>query len=474
MLSQSTIKYEEILRILKEKGIEQNQHKADEEVHSRSKYSGYPDIPAAAHADFSWPYFIDTNGNTDTAKPLSFFCQIELSDLAEFDLGKDIPKSGMFYFFNMPLIDLMQNREYAAGDIHRAFYSDNTDDLKEFIPPEGTRPGAPFMDVFVAYPLSYSPIQKAADKSENGFFSTLSDKFKSLFKSGVSAKTPPPPPTEEIEIDFDELTKGLRKNAIGFKVGEHSDDIKLPVGSSKFGGYPDMKKDFVWPEFTYTEDGKKETRPLAFLAQFNFCETSKFDADKRLPKRGMLYFFYESLMQKWGNEPEDAGSFKVIYYDNADELAPITPPEMLFSTDNVYSTKCVYPECPIEFFNYSDTPDPFSEIMDGKYDRDGRSDYGDIREEYRDEIETGLFKLLGYGDFIQDDICYDCEKIAGNKNAENVRDEYLKWQLLLQLDSLETPDFPMWGDAGQLYFAIREDDLKNRNFDKCHMVLQCT
>ncbi|MDR0991369.1 MAG: DUF1963 domain-containing protein [Ruminococcus sp.] len=471
MLSQSTLKYDDVMLLFEKKGINQNQHSADAEVSSRSKYSGYPDIPAAAHNDFSWPYYIDANGNTDDSKPLSFFCQIEMSDLAEFDLGERFPKSGIFYFFNMPLIDLMQNREYAAGNIHRTFYSDNTDDLKEFIPPEGTRPGVPFTDVFVAYPLSFSQPEKISP--ENPLLS-LFGKIKSLSKlTDKPTEKAEQPASKETEIDFEKLTNGLRKNAIGFKVGTHSDSEELPICSSKFGGSPDMKKDFIWPEFTYTENGKEETRPLAFLLQINLADTAKFDTEKRLPECGMLYFFYESLMQKWGDEPEDIGSFKVIYDENPEKSVRITPPEMLFSDDNVYSSKCVYPECPLEFFSYSDIPDAFSEIMSEKYDRDGRSEYGDFRDEYRDNLNAGTFKLLGYGDFIQDDFCYDCEKIAGNKNAEKTDTEYKKWQLLLQLESMETPDFPMWGDGGRLYFAIKEDDLKNRDFDKCHMVLQC-
>jgi uncharacterized protein YwqG len=31
----------------------------------------------------------------------------------------------------------------------------------------------------------------------------------------------------------------------------------------------------------------------------------------------------------------------------------------------------------------------------------------------------------------------------------------------------------MWGDAGRIYFWIQEQDLKNRDFAKVWLVLQC-
>ncbi len=31
----------------------------------------------------------------------------------------------------------------------------------------------------------------------------------------------------------------------------------------------------------------------------------------------------------------------------------------------------------------------------------------------------------------------------------------------------------MWGDAGRLYFMIREEDLAARRFEDCWMTLQC-
>jgi uncharacterized protein YwqG len=46
------------------------------------------------------------------------------------------------------------------------------------------------------------------------------------------------------------------------------------------------------------------------------------------------------------------------------------------------------------------------------------------------------------------------------------------WTLLLQLDSDDAADM-MWGDAGRLYFWIRKQDLRARDFSRVWMILQC-
>ena len=47
------------------------------------------------------------------------------------------------------------------------------------------------------------------------------------------------------------------------------------------------------------------------------------------------------------------------------------------------------------------------------------------------------------------------------------------WRLLAQVDSDDDLDM-MWGDFGMLYYWIREEDLKNRHFDRAWMILQCS
>jgi uncharacterized protein YwqG len=45
-------------------------------------------------------------------------------------------------------------------------------------------------------------------------------------------------------------------------------------------------------------------------------------------------------------------------------------------------------------------------------------------------------------------------------------------RFLLQVDSDDAAGM-MWGDAGMLYFWIRDDDLAARRFDRAWCVMQC-
>ena len=107
-----------------------------------------------------------------------------------------------------------------------------------------------------------------------------------------------------------------KRNAILINYSEDENIEKLPKGTSKIGGKPDLPKDFQW--FYYKgEDYKKivENRPLSFLMQINCEEVHKYDKESLLPEKGMLYFFYELFTMTWGFSPQDKGSAKVFYYD---------------------------------------------------------------------------------------------------------------------------------------------------------------
>ena len=86
---------------------------------------------------------------------------------------------------------------------------------------------------------------------------------------------------------------------------EVADERELPIGTSKFGGCPDLPPDLDWP--------MNRSTPLTFLAQFDLTEVAPFDAETLLPPIGMLSFFYDSQSQPWGIEPDDRGGWRVLY-----------------------------------------------------------------------------------------------------------------------------------------------------------------
>ena len=215
-----------------------------------------------------------------------------------------------------------------------------------------------------------------------------------------------------------------KRNAILINYSEDENKEKLPKGTSKIGGKPDLPKDFQW--FYYKgEDYKKivENRPLSFLMQINCEEVHKYDKESLLPEKGMLYFFYELFTMTWGFSPQDKGSAKVFYYDGEiEDLVPADFPEDM-------EKDCIIPESKINFESMNDYPIDFLDY----YDPDDS-----------DEVKKSI--------------------------KENAKD----WILLMQMSELEIGDYGLYfGDSGKIYFNIRKEDLKNKNFDDVWLIFQC-
>ena len=184
----------------------------------------------------------------------------------------------------------------------------------------------------------------------------------------------------------------------------------LPIGSSKFFGNPDVWEGFEWPAIE--EDG--ELFDLTFMCQINCAEIAAFDKDGKLPKTGMLYFFYD--LDEMPSSPSIEQAAKVLYYNgNIDSLRQI---KLVDEDGEDLSVK----EMKLEF-----------EIVDAGY---------------LDDTDTTHLMLgipsLDYGTF------YD--SIDG-------------WQMLLQIDSMETDEVVInFTDEGVLCFYIEPEKLENGDF----------
>ena len=188
---------------------------------------------------------------------------------------------------------------------------------------------------------------------------------------------------------FDEITKNAIK--LEFQINNKED---IPIGTSKFGGNPDVPKDFEW--FYYTgEDfnGVTQKRPLSFLAQINCEEINNYDADGLLPSKGILYFFYELSTMTWGFDPGHKGSAKVYYFDgDVTELIRTNCPD---SKQDEFKL----PEIKLGFCKKYDLPsyEEFSEL----HDYNNWDDYDEYKTMKGFENEETISKLLGYADVIQ-------------------------------------------------------------------------
>lgn len=222
---------------------------------------------------------------------------------------------------------------------------------------------------------------------------------------------------------------------------EPGSESPLPIGSSKFGGAPDVPADFVWPK---DDDGC----PLSLLLQIDCADLAVHDRERLLPQSGNLYFFYELSKMDWDNAHHGV---KVIYNETpAEQLHREPYPDMLKPEYRLNERRVVFSlhKC-LPYPNERD----LSNQVDGQYSED---DYFDACNWFNDFGDYG--SMLGYASIIQNPICDDLES--------NV--------LLLQLFSIEETDLTlMFGDCGIIYFYISREDLMERNFDRVDFELQC-
>lgn len=252
---------------------------------------------------------------------------------------------------------------------------------------------------------------------------------------------------------------------------------QVGVGRSKLGGLPDLPPTMDWPVW--------KGQPLSFIGQFNMAEVVPFDSDKSLPQTGFLYVFYEANEQSvWGFDPGDRGAWRILYFDGpASELARRTKPP--FETSGSVP-KAQFNECPIEFSKGVSLPGSVSSVVDTlKLTEQEHENYSEFLEDVAELFGDGpaYHHFLGYPQQIQGEMELECQLVSHglycgdasgyeNSGRSQLEDGTKDWRLLLQVDSDEDVGM-MWGDVGRIYFWIRHDDLKARNFENVWFVLQC-
>lgn len=276
---------------------------------------------------------------------------------------------------------------------------------------------------------------------------------------------------------IDNIIQELGLNRVGEEIKKYSrnsirlctkvvEENTIPIGATKIGGRPDLPERFEWPRYN--------DNMLSFIAQISMSEISNFDTEKILPTSGILYFFYDCEQETWGFDPDDKGSWAVYYYnENIDELARLEIPEGVPEYARYHASKVSFK---------SEISVPYAYIGSLDLTEEEQDAYTELCERLMGE-EQMINKLLGYPDQIQGDMQLECQLVSNGlycgdssgyespKRAE--LEKYAKdWRLLLQIDSDENVQM-MWGDAGRLYFWIKEEDLRLKEFDKTWMVLQC-
>ena len=220
-----------------------------------------------------------------------------------------------------------------------------------------------------------------------------------------------------------------------------ADDTQLPIGSSKFGGSPDVPNGFEWPMWN--------EEPLSFLVQINLEEIASYDDQELLPKHGLLSFFFS--WSDWSGTAENI--CRIRWFDSsklvrsssaADRAIPSDP--FAISVEGYYEIEV--PFAPVGNWTQEEIDElgPLTELPYGPLAHDG--------ELYRPECWN---KMFGYGD----------DAYGAPHSSFCYQQDHYPWQSLLQLYLPQFPGgAPNFGEAVLLYFSIHLDDLRERRFHK--------
>jgi len=246
------------------------------------------------------------------------------------------------------------------------------------------------------------------------------------------------------------------------------------VGRTKLGGYPDLPKKASWVT------SKFDDTYLSFLGQINLEEVKEFDEQELLPKKGMLYFFFNL-------DSGDDG--KVVFLEETTELERAVPPEEFKEQRKSFwqrlftgrAKKRILKESQVEVFKEYNSPS-WDSLRLERIQKITGTDVKPINafeEEIFEELENETISnhhLIGNYKGIQGEYY---ELSVTNFKIENFKkmtlpeiEKALKWQLLFQIDSDKNLELS-WGDWGRIYFFIHEDDLKNQNFENVRITADC-
>jgi uncharacterized protein YwqG/predicted DNA-binding WGR domain protein len=245
------------------------------------------------------------------------------------------------------------------------------------------------------------------------------------------------------------------------------------VGISKLGGRPDLPAGISWPT------GKVAGREMAlpFIAQFDVAMLWRsyvgIGAIGLLPTSGMLYFFYNTA--DYGADYLAPENWRVIYHSSRSNLAPSEPPLPLpplldYRAREVrFQTEVTLPNIETCYIGGPGNNHAKVELTEEEWDA-----YADLCDKLR--ANQNIHQMFGHAD--------DAQPYALENSYESVRDvffadgrpfksltpkeqneEFHQGRLLLQVDEEKSIKM-QFGRGGRLYFFIREQDLKARDFSK--------
>ncbi len=221
---------------------------------------------------------------------------------------------------------------------------------------------------------------------------------------------------------------------------------------------------------------------LSFVAQVDLADVAAVgESVPEMPTTGRLLLFYDLLEMPWGFAPGDRTGFRLVHDDtDADRLVPHDPPGDLVALGG----DGVLPALPLRPRRTLTVPPSGADVLRGALGGEDDEAYHDWTMEALDGADWDTHQVGGWPHQVQGDMQLECALVsAGHSTGDGRADEdpvvraaaereAPDWVLVLQVASDDARGF-MWGDSGFLYVWMRRQDLRERAFDRAHLVLQC-
>ena len=204
---------------------------------------------------------------------------------------------------------------------------------------------------------------------------------------------------------------------------------KIPTGSSRFWGNPDLPSPVVYPTYI-GEDGQEWE--YQFVCQINLSDIADLDVENRLPHKGLLSFF--AKIDHYLGRFDDGSGISGYISDPAD-------------------VKVLY---------FPDVTDDFQEAV-----------LVDDDEEWLNPAEFEIKFERTLPDIYHEDHALFAEPT--HREWDTWDPPFEDWQILLQIDSFSGMDFNLnFMDFGVLDFLISPDDLAAARFDNIRAIVLST
>lgn len=252
---------------------------------------------------------------------------------------------------------------------------------------------------------------------------------------------------------------------------------KLKVGASKFGGHPDLPQGKAHP----TRNGE----PLHLLMQLRLADLPhKHLKDLKLPKVGILWAWVDKLSY-FELPPNNRIDGRTPY----GHLDPATY-QLTYSEEETLLKRTPFPGYSKK--NDSESVEPFPQtkltpfatqtlspnIRQRHWDAIGSTTPAwhlslDATREIEEDEREGNHQLFSGVETLEEDLQFEAEALSNNllpwslpaKTKKKFEAAKVEWRFFLKLDS----DFRAlgwcWGDAGSLFWYIRDRDLNARKFE---------